>query len=97
MLLTYLHTHAAYEAGDPTPMYRILAEYTPMKDLTLYEELGPSEERHAALYVELASREAPEAEVLARLAELAAREAEIVGTPVEPSAGSGTALRLHAG
>jgi len=32
--------HAAYDAGDPTPMYRILAEHTPIKDLSLLEELG---------------------------------------------------------
>jgi NitT/TauT family transport system substrate-binding protein len=32
--------NAAYAAGDPVPMYRILADFTPLKDLTLYEELG---------------------------------------------------------
>jgi NitT/TauT family transport system substrate-binding protein len=32
--------NAAYAGGDPTPMYRILAEYTPVKDLALYDELG---------------------------------------------------------
>jgi NitT/TauT family transport system substrate-binding protein len=32
--------HAAYDAGDPMPMYRILAEYTAVKDLNLLEELG---------------------------------------------------------
>jgi NitT/TauT family transport system substrate-binding protein len=32
--------HAAYDAGDPTPMYHILAEHTPIKDLSLLEELG---------------------------------------------------------
>jgi NitT/TauT family transport system substrate-binding protein len=32
--------NAAYAAGDPAPMYHILADYTPLKDLTLYDELG---------------------------------------------------------
>ena len=57
---------------------------------SLYEELGPSEERHAALYVELACDVAAEDEVMARLAELARAEADIVAAP-------GAALRLHAG
>ena len=56
----------------------------------LYDELGPSEERHAALYVELACGVAPEAEVMRRLGELAWAEAAIVAAP-------GAALRLHAG
>lgn len=56
----------------------------------LYEELGPSEERHASLYVDLACGMAPEAKVRQRLAELAAREAAIVSAP-------GAELRLHAG
>ena len=71
--------------------FALLAERVDDRELAaLYEELGPSEERHAALYVELASRVAPEEEVLARYAELAARESQIVSAP-------GAELRLHAG
>lgn len=71
--------------------FSLLARAMPDRALaSLYEELGPSEERHASLYVELACEEAPEAEVLARLAELATEEAKIISAP-------GAALRLHAG
>ena len=82
--------------------FTLLAAHLPDRGLAaLYEELGPSEERHAAAYVELACLFAPEAEVMARLDELAAREAEIVAAPLAaaPAAerpGTG-GVRLHAG
>jgi tRNA-(ms[2]io[6]A)-hydroxylase len=73
---------AAELAGQEAERDRALA--------ALYEELGPSEERHASLYVDLACLAAPEAEVQARLQTLLQREAAIVAAP-------GATLRLHAG
>jgi tRNA-(ms[2]io[6]A)-hydroxylase len=57
---------------------------------SLYEELGPSETRHAALYVDLAYTAAREGEVSSRLQTLLLREAAIIAAP-------GVPLRLHAG
>jgi tRNA-(ms[2]io[6]A)-hydroxylase len=56
----------------------------------LYQELGPTESRHASLYVELACTAAPRREVEARLETLLGREAAIIAAPTG-------ALRLHAG
>ena len=71
--------------------FALLAAGLPDRGLrALYDELGPSEERHAAVYVELAEGVAPAAEVRARLVELAAQEADIIARPAAE-------VRLHAG
>lgn len=74
--------------------FTLLAAHLPDRPLAaLYDELGPSEERHASLYLELAESVAGEGQkgaVRERLALLAEREAAIVAAP----AGE---VRLHAG
>ena len=77
--------------------FLLLGEHLPDPSLAaLYDELGPSEQRHAALYVDLACMYATEAEVLTRLDELAEREAEIVAAPLPPGVPE-PGVRLHAG
>jgi tRNA-(ms[2]io[6]A)-hydroxylase len=71
--------------------FALLAAGLPDRGLAaLYDELGPSEERHAAVYVELAEGVAPAVEVRARLVELAVQEADIIARPAPE-------VRLHAG
>jgi tRNA-(ms[2]io[6]A)-hydroxylase len=95
-LLDELLVSALIEARS-RERFTLLAEALAAVDAplaALYDELGPSEERHAALYVELACAVAGEVDqVMARLAALAEREAAIVAAPVPTDED----VRLHAG